>query len=142
MYIDIAFHYTGTLPPVTITGTSSTANSLTVNIGSIPDGIDRVIIGYHRLDLGQPVVGQFVNNDRRSSRTFLSLVPGAKYRITAWGLGESSDRRRSSSPAVVEVTTREQSELKQTIYSKYSTCYRIQCTTVTGQQAVLSSERN
>ena len=82
-----------------------------MNIGTIPIGIDRVIIGYHRLDLGQPVVGQYVNNYRGRSRIFLSLVPGAKYRITAWGLGENSDGNRSSSPAVVEVTTKEQREL-------------------------------
>ena len=84
-----------------------------MNIGPIPDGVDRVIIGYHRLDLGQPVVGQYVNNNRRSSRAFHSLVPGAKYRITAWGLGGDRNRRRSRSPAVVEVITREQSELKE-----------------------------
>ena len=76
-----------------------------MNIGDIPDRVDRVIIGYHRLDLGQPVVGQFVNNQKRSLITFSSLVPGAKYRITAWGLGGGSDRIRSSSPAVVDVTT-------------------------------------
>ena len=77
-----------------------------MNIGTIPDEVDRVIIGYHRLDLGQPVVGQYVNNHKRSSGTFPSLVPGAKYRITAWGLGGSSNRIRSRSPAVVEVTTK------------------------------------
>jgi hypothetical protein len=108
--VDITFYHTGTLPPFTITGTRRTANSITVDIGTIPDGVDRVIIGYHRLDLEQPVVGQFVNNDRRSTKTFSSLLPGAKYRITTWGLGGSSNRLRSRSPAVVEVTTREQSE--------------------------------
>ena len=82
-----------------------------MNIGTILSGIDRVIIGYHRLDLGVPVVGKYVHNDRRSSRTFSSLVPGAKYRITAWGLSGGGDRRRSRSPAVREVTTMEQSEL-------------------------------
>ena len=82
-----------------------------MNIGTIPNGIERVIIGYHRLDLGVPVVEEYGNNYRRSSRTFSSLVPGAKYRITAWGLGGSGDRRRSQSPAVMEVTTMEQSEL-------------------------------
>ena len=81
-----------------------------MNIGTIPGGIARVIIGYHRLDLGQPVVGQFVNNYREKSKKFPSLVPGAKYRITAWGLGGGSNRR-SSSPTVVEVTTREQRKL-------------------------------
>ena len=86
-----------------------------MNIGTIPSVIERVIIGYHRLDLGVPVVGpgEYVHNGRRSSRTFSSLVPGAKYRITAWGLGGGGDRRRSQSPAVREVTTKEQSELMQ-----------------------------
>ena len=83
-----------------------------MNIGTIPDGVDRVIIGYDRLDLGQPVAGQYVNSYKRSSITFPSLVPGAKYRITAWGLGGGSDRRRTRSPAVVKVTTREPSELE------------------------------
>ena len=82
-----------------------------MNIGTIPSGIDRVIIGYHRLDLGVPVGGEYVHNGMEESRTFSSLVPGAKYRITAWGLGGGDDRRRSQSPAVREVTTKEQSEL-------------------------------
>ena len=84
-----------------------------MTIGTIPSGIERVIIGYHRLDLGVPVVGEYGNNNMRPSRTFSSLVPGARYRITAWGLGGSDDRRRSRSPAVREVTTMEQSELMQ-----------------------------
>ena len=101
----------GTLPNVSITGTTSTVTSITVNFGIIPRGIDRVIIGYHRLDIGVPVVGEYGNNGRGSSRTFSSLVPGAKYRITAWGLGGGDDRRSSQSPAMREVTTMEQSEL-------------------------------
>ena len=82
-----------------------------MNIDTIPseDGA-RVIIGYHRLDLGVPIVGEYGNNGMRSSRTISSLVPGAKYRITAWGLGGGGDRRRSQSPAVREVTTMERSE--------------------------------
>ena len=110
-------YLSGTLPPATITGTSSTTDSITVNIGTIPAGVDRVIIGYHRLHLGQPVVGQFVNNNLGKSRTFHSLVPGAKYRITAWGLGGSGNKRRSNSSALVEVTTREQSELNNLVSS-------------------------
>ena len=81
-----------------------------MNIGTIPVGIERVIIGYHRLDLGQPVVGQYENNGRERTYTFTSLVPGAKYRITAWGLDGGGDKRRSHSPAVVEVTTKQKSE--------------------------------
>ena len=96
-----------------------------MNIGTIPDGVDRVIIGYHRLDLGQPVVGQFVNNHRRNSRTFPSLVPGAKYRITAWGLGGGSDRIRSRAPAVVDVTTNQTSELMGTAHGSVSHVYTI-----------------
>ena len=105
----------GTLPDVSITGTTSNGTNITVNIGDIPSGICRVIIGYHRLDLEVPVVGEYWNNDRRSSRTFSSLVPGAKYRITARGLGGGDDRRRSQSPAVREVTTMEKRELMGTL---------------------------
>ena len=81
-----------------------------MNIGNISSGIDRVIIGYHRLDLGVPVVGGYGNIGMVSSRTFSSLVPGAKYRITAWGLGGGDDRRRSQSPAVREVATMDTSK--------------------------------
>ena len=101
--------FIGTLPKVSIAGTTSTDTSIIVSIGTIPNGTDRVIMGYHRLDLGVPVVGEYVNY-RKRSRTFSSLVPGAKYRITAWGLGGSGDRRRSQSPAVREVTTMEKGE--------------------------------
>ena len=80
-----------------------------MNIGRRPSGTERDIIGYHRMDLGVPVVGEYVNY-RRSSRTFSSLVSGAKYKITAWGLGGSGNRRRSQSPAVREVSTMEQSK--------------------------------
>ena len=81
-----------------------------MNIGAIPNGIDRAIIGYHRLVLGVPVVGEYGNNGKRSSRTYSSLAPGAKYRITAWGLGGGDNRRISQSPAVREVITMEQSK--------------------------------
>ena len=104
--------FTGTLPDVSITGTTSTDTSIKVNIGTISSNsnISRHIIGYHRLDLGVPVVGEYGNNMPGSSRTLSSLVPGAKYRITAWGLSGGSDRRRSQSPAVREVTTKERSK--------------------------------
>ena len=98
--------FTGTLPDVYITSTTSTETSVKVNIVT-----GRDIIGYHRLDLGVSVVGQYGNNPMDGeSRTFSSLVPGAKYRITAWGLGGGDDRRRSQSPAVREVTTMDKSK--------------------------------
>jgi hypothetical protein len=101
----------GTLPALTITVARKTDNSIyiTVNIGIIRNvGIDRVIIGYHRLDLGQPVVGQYVYNGMTEYKEFTSLVPGAKYRITAWGLSGSSGVTRSRSPAVVDVAMNQQ----------------------------------
>ena len=98
--------YTGTLPDVSITNTTSTDTSITVNISMI----ERILIGHQRLDLGVPVGGEYVNNPDGSSRTFSSLVPGARYRITVWGLGGGDDRRRSRSPAVREITTMEQSK--------------------------------
>ena len=115
-FIDLLYslctQFIGTLLDVSITGTRGAENSITVNFGTIPSGIDRVIIGYHRLDLGVPVVGKYVNNGGTSrSREFSSLVPGAKYRITAWGLSGSGFRRRSQSPAVREVTTLEKSQM-------------------------------
>ena len=87
-----------------------------MDFGTIPYNISQVIIGYHRLDLGVPVVGEYNNNHKKGSRTFSSLVPGAKYRITAWGLGRGGDRRRSQSPAVREVTTMEKCELMGTLH--------------------------
>ena len=61
----------GTLPDVSITGTTSTGTSITVNIGAIPSVKGRVIIGYHRLDLGVPVVGEHRNNGREIIKNIL-----------------------------------------------------------------------
>ena len=121
MYIHSLIYYTvhasyctGTLPDISIHVTTYSDTSITVKLGTImiPSGIDRVIIGYHRLDLGVPVVGKHVNNDKHKLITFSSLVPGAEYIIIAWGLGTSDkdDRKRGKSPALVEVTTMERSE--------------------------------
>ena len=101
----------GTLPNISIAGTTSTNTSITVNIGTIPSGIERVIIGYHRLNFGVPVVGEYTNNLDKSSRTLSSLVPGAKYMIMAWGIGGINDKSRSQSAALIEVTTTDQSKL-------------------------------
>ena len=105
----------GTLSNVSITITRSSYTRITTYIDtSSGSGFDRVIIGYHRLDLGIPVVGEYGNADFRYILN--SLVPGAKYRITAWGLGGGGDRRSSQSPAVREVTTMDQSELMGTLH--------------------------
>ena len=50
------------------------------------------------------MIGQYVNTGRGRSVTISPAVPGAQYRITAWALG---DGRRSATPAMDDVTTRE-----------------------------------
>ena len=55
------------------------------------------------------MIGQFVNTGRRRRVSISPAVPGAQYRITAWGLGDG----RSATPAVVDVTTREAGELNE-----------------------------
>ena len=81
-------------------------SAITVTLGKLPDGIKRVMVGYTRLDLGVPVEGKYVNLPECGKTTFHSLVSGTKYRITAWGLGGGSNRKRCQSPTEVEVTTR------------------------------------
>ena len=124
MHIVMILHFIilGTLPNVSITGTTSTDTSITVNIGTIPSGIERVITGYHRLDLGVPVVGEYINNLEKSSRTFSSLVPGAKYMIMAWGIGGINNNSRSQSAALIEVTTTDQSKLIGMYIHDQTTC--------------------
>ena len=62
-----------------------------------------LIAGYKVTRFGVPMIGEYVNRGRRRV-TISPAVPGAQYRITAWALG---DGRRSATPAVVDVTTRE-----------------------------------
>ena len=68
------------------------------------------------------MIGQYENTGRGMRVTISPAVPGAQYRITAWALG---DGRRSASPAVVDVTTGEASELIEheaiidTVYSTF-----------------------
>ena len=78
-----------------------------MNVSELPDGTSRLIIGYTRLDLGVPVEGEYVNLPECDSKTFAPLVPGAKYRITAWGLGGGfdEDRRRSQLPIMIDEST-------------------------------------
>ena len=83
-----------------------------MNISKLPDGIARAIVGYTRLDLAVPVEGEYLNIQECDTRTFSSLAPGTKYRITAWGLsgGKTNNRRRCQSPSVIEVSTSPQRE--------------------------------
>nr|WNS50110.1 insulin-like protein receptor [Halisarca dujardinii] len=88
--------------------TDSRQSTITANMEftyDMSNGIGRVITGYHRLDLGHEMVGQFHNNGMKKKLMFSALVPGARYRITAWGLGGGPNKKRGSAPAVLEVTT-------------------------------------
>ena len=72
----------------------------------------RVTTGYEVIRFGVTMIGQYVNKGPASTETSVTIspaVPGAQYRITAWAL--DSGTRRSATPAVVYVTTREASEL-------------------------------
>ena len=48
------------------------------------------------------MIGQYLNTGRGRRVTISPAVPGARYRITAWALG---DGRRSTTSAVVDATT-------------------------------------
>ena len=50
------------------------------------------------------MIGQYVNTGRERRVTINPVVPGARYRIIAWALG---DGRRSATPAVEDATTSE-----------------------------------
>ena len=66
-----------------------------------------VIVGYEVIRFGVPVIGKYVNANRRRTLTISPAVPGAQYKITAWAHG---DRNRSAIPAVVYATTGEAGE--------------------------------
>ena len=70
----------------------------------------RVIAGYEVFRFGVPMIQEYVNTGRGMNVTISPAVPGAQYRITAWALGNSS-RGAIPGPAVVYVTTGEESEL-------------------------------
>ena len=67
------------------------------------------------------MIGQYVNTGRGRSVTISPAVPGAQYRITAWALG---DGRRSATPAMDDVTTRETGEIYHTSFSRPSIAHR------------------
>ena len=67
---------------------------------------DAMITGCEVIHFGVPMIGEYDNT--HGMRVKISpAVPGAQYRITAWAHG---DGRRSTTPAVVYVTTGEASE--------------------------------
>ena len=74
------------------------------------DSATRVIAGYEVIRFGVPMIGQFVNTGRGRRVSINPAVPGARYRITAWALG---DGRRSATPTVVDATTGEAGELNE-----------------------------
>ena len=55
------------------------------------------------------MIGEYVNAGRGMTVTISPTVPGAQYRFTAWAL--DSGTRKSATPAAVDVTTGEASEL-------------------------------
>ena len=54
------------------------------------------------------MIGQYENTGRGRTVTISPAVPGAQYRITAWSFDYNG--RRSATPAVVDITTREAGE--------------------------------
>ena len=66
-----------------------------------------LITGYEVFRFGVPMIGEYVNTGRGRTVTISPAVPGAQYRITAGALGNG---RRSTTPAVEYVTSRETSE--------------------------------
>ena len=69
-----------------------------------------LITGYQVTRFGVPMIGEYVNPTRRRV-TISPAVPGAQYKITVWALlGRLGDGRRSSTPAVKDVTIKETSE--------------------------------
>ena len=69
----------------------------------------RVITGHEVIRFGVPMIGGYVNTGTGRRVTISPAVPGAQYRITAWAL--NSGTRRSATPAVVYVTSKEAGEL-------------------------------
>ena len=72
------------------------------------DVTTRVITGLRVIRFGVPMIGGYANRGTGRTFTITGVVPGVQYRITAWALG---DGRRSATPAVVDVTKTEESEL-------------------------------
>ena len=92
-------------PNITINGVSN--STVEYQSKSNDDITDKVIAGYEVTRFGVPMIGQYVNTVRGRRVTISPAVPGARYRITAWELGNGT---RSATPAVVDATTREASK--------------------------------
>ena len=99
------FPHTGPPPGVTVTSVTS---SQVVYETTAHGNATRIIATYEVIRFGVPMIGEYVNTGRGRRVTISPAVPGAQYRITAGELGDST---WSATPAVVNVTTREASEL-------------------------------
>ena len=89
---------------------SLTYSAVDYQVQKKDDTTDAVIAGYEVTRFGVPMIGQYVNTGTGREVTISPAVPGAQYRITAWALDGSYDGRRSATPAVKYVTTREARE--------------------------------
>ena len=73
------------------------------------DGITNLLItGYEVIRFGVPMIGEYANAGLGKRATISPAVPGARYRITAWTLGNGT---RSTTPAEEYAITGEASEL-------------------------------
>ena len=100
---------------LTLDHLSATDDNITVTIKKLPSGIARAIVCYAEFIYDVWVERECDNLRLWQTRTFSSLVPGSKHRITAWGLsgGNTNDRRRCQSPTVEYLSTPSQSECLQ-----------------------------
>ena len=98
-------HHSGPLSVPTLT-VNTFSTDVEYNFQSIGAATTRVITGYEVIRFGVPMIGKYVN---ALMGTISPTVPGAQYRITAWAL--DSGTRRSATPVVVYVTSKEAGEL-------------------------------
>ena len=69
--------------------------AVSVHLSPALPGINRVIIGYERHDLGVTLQGKYVYVERETRHTIRGLVPGANYTVVILGLGGTSTLERS-----------------------------------------------
>ena len=111
-----------TVPPPGLTVTSVT-NSQVVYETTANGDATRVIAGYEVFRFGVPMIGEYKNTLTGRTVTISPVVPGARYRITAWAL--YSGTRRSNTSAVKSAAIGEASELQELVLNiiHYDTVY-------------------